>query len=55
MTVHGEHLELLTTGPDDVARRLLTTTPASHLGISAPSLDDVFSALVASPQEAVAA
>lgn len=55
VTVHGEHLELLTTGPDDVARRLLTTTPASHLGISAPSLDDVFSALVASPQEAVAA
>lgn len=54
VTIHGEHLELLTTEPDDVARRLLTATPASHLGISSPSLDEVFSALVASPQEAEA-
>lgn len=45
-SVHGEHLELLTSAPDQAARVLLTTTPAEHLGIVAPSLDEVFSSLV---------
>lgn len=51
LAVHGAHVELRTTAPDDVARLLLTTTPARHLGISAPSLDDIFSGLVASGEK----
>ena len=43
--VRGEHVELRTTDSDAVARWLLTTTPAEHLGISAASLDEVFTAL----------
>lgn len=46
VAVHGEHLEIRTTAPDDVARLLLTRTPAHHLGITALSLDDVFTELV---------
>ena len=48
-TVRGEHLEIRTTAPDDVARWLLTATPAENLGVSATSLDDVFTALTATP------
>lgn len=44
--VHGEHVEIRTTQPDDVARLLLTATPAHHLGVVALSLDDVFADLV---------
>ena len=32
--------------PDDVARLLLTATPATRLGITALSLEEVFSRLV---------
>ena len=41
-------LRLLTggTAPDDVARLLLTATPATRLGITALSLEEVFSRLV---------
>lgn len=46
VTVHGSHLELRTTAPDDVARLLLTQTPAAHLGVSALSLEKVFAGLV---------
>ena len=46
VAVRGEHVELRTTAPDDVARILLTRTPAHHLGITALSLDDVFADLV---------
>lgn len=46
IAVHGEHVEIRTTAPDDVARLLLTRTPAHHLGITALSLDDVFAELV---------
>ena len=48
-TVRGEHLEIRTTAPDDVARWLLTATPAENLGVSATSLDDVFTALTTTP------
>lgn len=52
--VHGEHVELRTTDSDAVARWLLTTTPAGHLGISAVSLDEVFTALTSDgPQTAL--
>lgn len=44
--LHGEHAEIRTTEPDDVARLLLTSTPAHHLGITALSLDDIFAELV---------
>ena len=43
--VHGEHVELRTTDSDAVARWLLSTTPAEHLGIGAASLNEVFTAL----------
>ncbi|ARD41946.1 ABC transporter ATP-binding protein [Actinomyces gaoshouyii] len=46
VAVRGEHVELRTTAPDDVARILLTRTPAHHLGITPLSLDDVFADLV---------
>lgn len=49
--VHGEHLEIRTSAPDDVARLLLTRTPSHHLGITALSLDEVFAELVHSPAE----
>ena len=51
-TVRGEHLEIRTTAPDDVARWLLTATPAENLGVSATSLDDVFTALTTTPARA---
>ena len=44
--VHGAHLEVRTTAPDDVARLLLTATPATHLGITALSLEEIFAELV---------
>ena len=43
--IHGEHVELRTTDSDAVARWLLSTTPAEHLGIGAASLNEVFTAL----------
>ena len=43
--VRGEHVELRTTDSDAVARWLLSTTPAEHLGIGAASLNEVFTAL----------
>ena len=46
MEVHGSHLELRTSAPDDVARLLLTVTPAHHLGITALSLEEIFAELV---------
>lgn len=46
LAVRGEHVEIRTAAPDDVARLLLTRSPAQHLGISAPSLDDIFTGLV---------
>ena len=46
VTVHGEHVEIRTTSSDDVARLLLTASPAHDLGVEAPSIDDIFSALV---------
>nr|WP_229116758.1 ABC transporter ATP-binding protein [Actinomyces bovis] len=46
VSVHGSHLEIRTKASDDVARLLLTQTPATHLGISALSLEQVFSELV---------
>ena len=46
VAVRGEHVEIRTTAPDDVARILLTRTPSHHLGITALSLDDVFTELV---------
>ncbi|WP_159718554.1 ABC transporter ATP-binding protein [Actinomyces marmotae] len=49
VAVRGEHIEVRTTAPDDVARILLTRTPAHHLGITALSLDDVFTDLVEEP------
>lgn len=52
VAVHGEHIEIRTTAPDDVARLLLTRTPAHHLGITALSLDDVFTELVEQPAAA---
>ncbi|WP_167146257.1 ABC transporter ATP-binding protein [Actinomyces sp. ZJ308] len=52
--VHGEHVELRTTDSDAVARWLLTTTPAEHLGISAASLDEVFTALTSDGAESAA-
>ncbi|MDO4243136.1 MAG: ABC transporter ATP-binding protein [Actinomyces sp.] len=48
LQVHGEHIDLRTTAADDLARWLLTSTPAIHLGIEAPDLDDIFSDLVGS-------
>lgn len=48
LDVHGEHVEIRTSAPDDVARLLLTAMPATHLGISAPSLDEIFTGLVES-------
>ncbi|VEG26958.1 ABC transporter ATP-binding protein [Actinomyces howellii] len=48
LVVHGEHVELRTTASDDLARLLLTSTPAVHLGIEAPDLDEIFSELVGS-------
>ena len=44
--VHGSHVTVRTTAPDDVARLLLTATPATRLGITALSLEEVFSRLV---------
>lgn len=44
--VHGSHVTVRTTAPDDVARLLLTSTPATRLGITALSLEEVFSRLV---------
>ena len=44
--VRGPHLELRTSAPDDVARLLLTATPAGHLGITALSLEEIFAELV---------
>ena len=41
----GGHVEIRTSAPDDVARWLLTATPAVHLGISAVSLNEVFTSL----------
>ena len=46
VVVHGEHVEIRTSSSDDVARLLLTSTPAQHLGVEAASLDDVFTSLV---------
>ena len=46
VTVHGEHVEIRTTSSDDIARLLLTASPAHDLGMEAPSIDDIFSALV---------
>ncbi|MCL3778623.1 MULTISPECIES: ABC transporter ATP-binding protein [unclassified Actinomyces] len=43
--LRGEHVEIRTSASDDVARWLLTATPAAHLGISAVSLNEVFTAL----------
>ncbi|WP_167202508.1 ABC transporter ATP-binding protein [Actinomyces respiraculi] len=43
--LRGEHVEIRTSAPDDVARWLLTATPAAHLGINAVSLNEVFTAL----------
>lgn len=51
VSVHGSHLEVRTTASDEVARLLLTSTPATHLGVSALSLEKVFADLV-SPTEA---
>lgn len=48
LDVHGEHVEIRTSVSDDVARLLLTATPAVHLAISAPSLDEIFAGLVES-------
>lgn len=45
-TIHGDHVEIRTTASDDVARLLLTATPARGLSIQAPSIDDIFSTLV---------
>ena len=45
--VRGEHVEIRTTDPDAVARWLLTATDAEHLGITATSLDEVFTSLTA--------
>ena len=53
--VHGEHLEVRTTAPDDVARLLLTTTPAAHLGITALSLEEIFAELVGEEHDGAAA
>ena len=55
VSVHGEHVELRTTAADDVARLLLTRTPAEHLGITALSLDEVFTGLVTQEQDTVPA
>ncbi|WP_172191141.1 ABC transporter ATP-binding protein [Actinomyces faecalis] len=46
VVVHGEHVEIRTSSSDDVARLLLTSTPAQHLGVETASLDDVFTSLV---------
>ena len=46
MEVHGSHLELRTSAPDDVARLLLTATPAGHIGVMALSLEEIFAQLV---------
>lgn len=46
VTVQGEHVVIRTVASDDVARLLLTSSPAHDLGVEAPSIDDVFSALV---------
>ena len=46
MEVHGSHLELRTIAPDDVARLLLTATPAGHIGVMALSLEEIFAQLV---------
>ncbi len=43
--VRGEHVEVRTTSPDEVAR-LLLTTGAHRLGVTPLSLDDVFADLV---------
>ena len=43
--IHGDHVELRTTDSDAVARWLLSSTPAEHLGIGAASLNEVFTAL----------
>ena len=44
--VHGSHLELRTSAPDDVARLLLTATPSGHIGVMALSLEEIFTELV---------
>ena len=54
VAVHGEHLEVRTTAPDDVARLLLTTTPAAHLGITALSLEEIFAELVGGEHDGAA-
>lgn len=38
--------ELRTSAPDDVARLLLTATPAGHIGVMALSLEEIFAQLV---------
>lgn len=43
--LRGGHVEIRTSAPDDVARWLLTATPAVHLGISTVSLNEVFTSL----------
>ena len=52
--VHGEHVELRTTDSDAVARWLLSTTPAEHLGIGAASLNEVFTALTSDGSDGAA-
>ena len=47
-------MELRTTDSDAVARWLLAATPAEHLGISAASLDEVFTALTAESADGTA-
>ncbi|MGK2349399.1 ABC transporter ATP-binding protein [Actinomyces sp. W5033] len=51
--LRGGHVEIRTSAPDDVARWLLTATPAVHLGISTVSLNEVFTSLTddASPAQ----
>ena len=52
--VRGPHLELRTSAPDDVARLLLTATPAGHLGITALSLEEIFAELVGGEHDGAA-
>ena len=52
--VRGEHVELRTTDSDAVARWLLSTTPAEHLGIGAASLNEVFTALTSDGSDGAA-
>ncbi|AYD89540.1 ABC transporter ATP-binding protein [Actinomyces sp. 2119] len=46
--VRGTHVEIRTTDPDGLARWLLTDTPARNLGVTATSLDEVFTSLTSS-------